>query len=1460
VSTVAERVAPRESPYFGLRYFEERFGAWFFGRDAERGKIITNLRGARLTLLHAESGVGKSSLLRAGVAWRLRELARGNPALSDAAVEVPVVFSSWKDDPIPKLIGAIGEAIAPFLADRPMPELPLDSLDGAIEAAADAVNGSLLVILDQFEEYFVYSSLEPVPEQFADELARCVNRPDLPANFLIAIREDAYAGLGELFKGRIANVYGNYLHIEYLDRDAAKSAIRGPLELYNSQPDVARMEIEPGLVEAVLDQVPAHPTSRDPTSEGDAGSNRNGESPVATPLLQLVMQTVWERERSEGSTLLRLSTLQQLEGAESIVDTHLRQALRALNSHEREIAIDVFGHLVTLSGGKIAVSVPDLAGRTPHSEAEVAGVLGKLDQARIVSPVEAPPGLDRLRFRRYEIFHDVLAPAINRAIAARTDERRAQRLRKLVASAVGLLIMALALGGFFIYLWRSAEAERRSAESVADAASAEKVVNSEPQLGASLALRGLKLHDTPEAEQALRDVLPAIQLQGTLGAPPPAADAAFSPDGKLIAGGLEDGVVGIWNASTHKLVGTFGTAGLTALNSVTFSPDGKLIATAYGDGTARIWNAQTRRQEGGVIPVSRAGSAAWHAAFNPAGTEIVTGAGDGTASVWNVTNHKRVGMFSEPSGNVIDNVTWSPNGKLIITSSQDGTAKIWDAVHFGKTPIGTLAPPHGRGWIASTAFSPDGRWVVTAGSDGVAWTWDVASRKPLHEIPRGTSSLNSVAFSPDGESILTSSLNGTVEIWKADASSPPPTVRLKPDGVTASVLVAAFDKTGGEVVSSGGDGAVRVWDVKARRELATLNGLSGSDSISSAAFSPDGKLVVTGTYGGTARVWDAATGQTRVVVAPSERESVTSVGFSHKGRYFATANTLGNGDIWDVTTGDFVKELIGSIKPMTSIQFSPTNAQRVLTASEDGTAQVWNLNTGKAIRVLREPHGEAIASAAFNAHGTLAVTAGRNGTAQVWSVATGSPVGQAIKDPGPYPSFASANFSHNGKLIVTAGGTIGTARVWNWRTGRQVGPALTEPGGARMTDAQFGAGDREIVTASTDGTAGVWSTASGRRLLVLTGHSGSVTSATFSPDGSRIVTASSDGTAKLWDAYPAGEQGTPLQAPGKDELYTAVFNHTGTRIVTAGADGAARIWDTAGHRQIGVPLAEPHGPHKALATAEFNPRGNLVVTASEDGTARVWSSNSHKQLGVLGKVGDPPVGDARFSADGRLIVIAQEGTALVWNTVTRKREGKPMVDREGIDFFSAEFSPDGSQIVTSDSSGFAQIWDWKTGKPVGFTTSVPGDRELYDASFSPDGQYVVTCSGGGTARVWSTSTSAEVTVATEPGRDPIFNAVFGPYGWLLTSSADGYVRIWEWTTGRHILHSPRLLASFNAGNEVSDAAFSANGRFVVTAGEYGVARIFSTELADPIHALQASAERRIKRRFTPSEERAYLGE
>jgi hypothetical protein len=267
-------------PYVGLDYFVEDDADFFFGREAERKRIIGNLRASRLTLLYAESGVGKSSLLRAGVAARLRELAARSLAEGGSARYLPVVFSSWRGGSRAASIAALEAAARSLLGEDAEIAIRDDSLENAIEDVVAAVDATLLVILDQFEEHFLY---EPRDEEgFDDELARCVNRRDLPVHFLISVREDAYSLIGDRFKARIPNVYGNYLHLEFLDEHAARAAVLEPIDVFNEGlPEGApRFSVEPELVDAVLEQV-----RRGRVTIGDDGGREvssAGPSPVET--------------------------------------------------------------------------------------------------------------------------------------------------------------------------------------------------------------------------------------------------------------------------------------------------------------------------------------------------------------------------------------------------------------------------------------------------------------------------------------------------------------------------------------------------------------------------------------------------------------------------------------------------------------------------------------------------------------------------------------------------------------------------------------------------------------------------------------------------------------------------------------------------------------------------------------------------------------------------------------------------------------------------------------------------------------------------------------------------------------------------------------------------------------------------------------------------------------------------
>ncbi len=450
-----------DGPYVGLNFYTQENAAMFFGRDGERTVLISNLRASSLTLLYAKSGTGKSSLLRAGVAARLADLAQRSFDQRGTARNIPVVFSSWRDDPTSGLIGEIHKAIRPFLPAAAPSMLAPGRLETAIEAANRATGAALLVILDQFEDYLLYQPGEARGRPFADELAACINRADLRANFLIAIREDAYFALGDVFKGRISNVYGNYFRLEHLTREAAREAIEKPIATFNElHMDQMPVQIESGLVDAVLAQFGPDQPALDQggvsrLAEGTSAASHRYE--VNAAYLQLVMKRLWDVELAEGSGKLRLQTFKELGGAETIVRTHVERALGGLAEGEREAAAAVFHYLVTPSGTKTVLTASDLAAYSGRPAEEINALLQRLasSEIRILRPVPPPPG--QTHGTRFEISHDLLVGPIQRwssrhkAVRLEQEknaERQAERTRTLrfrVMAILAVLVAALAV-------------------------------------------------------------------------------------------------------------------------------------------------------------------------------------------------------------------------------------------------------------------------------------------------------------------------------------------------------------------------------------------------------------------------------------------------------------------------------------------------------------------------------------------------------------------------------------------------------------------------------------------------------------------------------------------------------------------------------------------------------------------------------------------------------------------------------------------------------------------------------------------------------------------------------------------------------------------------------------------------------------------------------------------------------
>src|SRR5205823_3668355 len=183
-----------------------------FGRDDWREIILDNLRAYRLSILYGASGVGKSSVLHAGVVRYLRSNASG-PVAEDGIPELVVSLASWTStDPVQSLREAVRDAVEQGPLRLPTSP-PDESLADALVSWGKLTGGILLIVLDQFEEYFLYHGDESGPGSFHEELSLALRRRDTPANFLLSIREDALARL-DRFEGQVPRLLDNLLRIE----------------------------------------------------------------------------------------------------------------------------------------------------------------------------------------------------------------------------------------------------------------------------------------------------------------------------------------------------------------------------------------------------------------------------------------------------------------------------------------------------------------------------------------------------------------------------------------------------------------------------------------------------------------------------------------------------------------------------------------------------------------------------------------------------------------------------------------------------------------------------------------------------------------------------------------------------------------------------------------------------------------------------------------------------------------------------------------------------------------------------------------------------------------------------------------------------------------------------------------------------------------------------------------------
>jgi hypothetical protein len=328
------------APYRGLVPYGEADAPFFFGRDTDRRLVVANMESEPLTTLFGPSGVGKTSFLHAAVLHHFRKLARRRVEAGGAPELAAVVFSSWRDEPVQALRAAVMQAVEEALGRHP-DSSPPDGFAETTSWAADSVQGSLHLILDQLEDYFLYWPSDAA-DRFGAELPRAVSSAAGRVSFLLSLREDALGRL-DRFKGRIPGLFANYLRLDHLDREVGREAIERPLKVLHAAQPQAPGRIEPALVEGVLDSV-------DAGAEAIGVAGASGRGRIEAPFLQVILARVWEAELAEGSDVLRVETLHRLGGPERVIEGNVNDAMATLALHERELASAVLQYLVNAVG------------------------------------------------------------------------------------------------------------------------------------------------------------------------------------------------------------------------------------------------------------------------------------------------------------------------------------------------------------------------------------------------------------------------------------------------------------------------------------------------------------------------------------------------------------------------------------------------------------------------------------------------------------------------------------------------------------------------------------------------------------------------------------------------------------------------------------------------------------------------------------------------------------------------------------------------------------------------------------------------------------------------------------------------------------------------------------------------------------------------------------------------------